>query len=269
MSWKNINFSISCDNFWYVRKLMRATESLFGHLIKVLECVQWMPGFGYGHGECSVFCLQSADGELRLSIYLQFRAWSAMAMAAAYRLPCQSVAAAAAVTLSPNAVMPHGTYAPFCFLPIRTLMNQVWTSNRTQGRMSLGLSTRGMGGFHIGFLGFMLITPLHQLSIAECDILLLWESLSNGVAESWCSFTYLVQKESHGDLTMGFGAYMLQPYVIIFFDGVFWKWGVEGRRCARVICMSENSGSIKRGAVGLQRFKESAIPGMYWGDRYY
>lgn len=33
--------------------------------------------------------------------------------------------------------------------------------------------------------------------------------------------------------------------------------------------MSEtNSGSIKRGAVGLQRFKESAVPGMYWGDRY-
>lgn len=33
--------------------------------------------------------------------------------------------------------------------------------------------------------------------------------------------------------------------------------------------MSEtNSGSIKRGAVGLQRFKESAVPGMYWGERY-
>lgn len=44
--------------------------------------------------------------------------------------------------------------------------------------------------------------------------------------------------------------------------------GIEGRRGVRVImCMSENSGSIKRGAIGLDRFKESAIPGMYWGDR--
>ena len=46
-------------------------------------------------------------------------------------------------------------------------------------------------------------------------------------------------------------------------------FSVEGRRCARVMCMVEDSGSIKRGAIGLQRFKESAVPGMYWGDRYY
>ncbi|KAG0557667.1 hypothetical protein KC19_11G148000 [Ceratodon purpureus] len=40
-----------------------------------------------------------------------------------------------------------------------------------------------------------------------------------------------------------------------------------GKRCVRVMCMSESSGSIKRGAIGMQRFKESAIPGMYWGER--
>jgi len=50
--------------------------------------------------------------------------------------------------------------------------------------------------------------------------------------------------------------------VILSTNGAF-----QGRRSARVVCLSENSGSIKRGAVGLQRFKESAVPGMYWGDR--
>lgn len=32
-------------------------------------------------------------------------------------------------------------------------------------------------------------------------------------------------------------------------------------------CMTENVSSPKRGTVGLQRLKESAIPGMCWGDR--